>query len=102
MKASKTSFAPPPAPQLKPGADAFVAGADTRQPSAPVASAPAAIKNEEPVPAAPIQMIRLTTDLEPDLHRRLKIKAMDATAQKGKTVSMADLVRGWIAEKCAE
>lgn len=37
-----------------------------------------------------VDTVRITVDLEPDLHRRLKIKA----AMEG--VRMADLVREWI------
>jgi hypothetical protein len=57
----------------------------------PITSAPAPSPDSVPIPTK-----RLTIDVSEDLHRRLKIKA----ASDG--VKMADLVRRWIEDGCAE
>lgn len=79
-KKSGTSFAPPTS--NKPIADAFVRGAESR-------SIPAtAVKDRV------VRPVRITIDLAPELHRRLKIEAVNRNQR------VADIVREWVAENC--
>ncbi len=75
---SKTAFAPPApsVPKLKPQAERFVKGAGKR------------------TPAEAGKIVRITLDLPSDLHRALKIEALD------RGVTMVDVVRGWIEQNC--
>ena len=76
---------------LKPGAQKSAEAWITESRERPEeARAPAV---ETPPPPAVIK--RLTIDVSEELHRKLKVKA----ANEG--VRMADLVREWIAERCA-
>ena len=52
------------------------------------------IKEEGSTYGGQTESVRTTIDLEPDLHRRLKVYA----AQQG--VKIADLVRRWVDEHC--
>lgn len=73
---TKTAFAPPSTPALKPGAAAgFVKGAGSRA-------------------TTPTKPVRITVDLPPELHRRVKIEALN----QGK--AMTDLIREWIEINC--
>lgn len=69
---SKTLFA---TPKLKTNADTFVKGAASRT------------TTDE-------KMVRLTLDLTPELHRRMKIKALDLR------MPMTALIRKWMEENC--
>lgn len=75
---SKTAFAPPApsVPKLKPQAERFVKDAGKK------------------VFTEAGKMVRITLDLPSDLHRALKIEALD------RGVPMVDVVRSWIEENC--
>jgi hypothetical protein len=50
------------------------------------------VKEKPKLPTS--KMIRLTVDVSPNLHMKLKLKCVQ------ERITIADMIRGWIEEKC--